>query len=186
MLKKVNIDFTNIEYLKRGNNQQKLAYFEIVKLGIFEKLKNYNPLLTGTIPIEIDLPESDLDIICECENHKEFSKLLIKNFGDKMDFKINVTELNGIKSTVVEFKTDNYTFEIFGQNVPTEKQNAYRHMIVEHWILEQKGTEFKNEIKILKSKGIKTEPAFAKALGLNGNPYNEILNLEKKTIGNIV
>lgn len=171
-------NFKDITYLKHGNDQQKLAYSEIIKLDIFENFKKYNPILTGTIPIEIDLPESDLDIICECENHKEFSELLSEQFGDKTEFKIYSTELNGTKSTIAKFKTENFTFEFFGQNIPTDTQNAYRHMIVEHRILEQKGAEFKHEIIKLKSNGIKTEPAFAMLLKLEGNPFDEILKLE--------
>ena len=179
-------DFKNIEYLKHGNDRQKLAYSEIIKLEVFEKLEKYNPILTGTIPIEIDLPESDLDIICECKNHKKFSEFLLEQFGNKTNFKIFSIELNGTKSTIAEFKTENFTFEIFGQNIPTEKQNAYRHMIVEHRILEQKGIEFKHEIKKLKSNGIKTEPAFAKLLELEGNPFDGLLNLKENTVGNNV
>lgn len=170
-------DFKNIAYLKYGNNRQKMAFSEIMKLGILEKLEKFRPILAGTIPIEIDLPESDLDIICECKDHSEFSELLTQAFEDKKDFKICSTQLNGIESTVAEFKTENFTYEIFGQNIPTEKQYAYRHMIIENRILEQKGTEFKNEIIKLKSNGIKTEPAFAKLLGLKGNPFEALLKL---------
>jgi len=173
-------DFKDIKYLSHGNVRQKLAYSEIVKLDVFTKLKKYNPILTGTIPIDIDIPESDLDIICECENHKEFSELLSEQFGDQTEFKIYTAEQNGIKSTIAEFKTENFAFEFFGQNTPTEEQNAYRHMIVEHRILEQKGTEFKNEIIKLKSSGIKTEAAFAMLLGLEGDPFVEMLKLGNK------
>jgi len=52
------------------------------KLEIFDYLKNYTPILTGTIPIEIDLPDSDLDIICECKDHISFAKDLTDNFGE--------------------------------------------------------------------------------------------------------
>ena len=176
-------NFKNIEYLKCGNKRQKLAFFEIKKLRILDKLEKYNPILTGTIPIGVDLPESDLDIICECKNHSKFSTFLLQQFSDKKDFKIYSTKQKGIESTIAEFKTDNFLFEIFGQNIPTEKQNAYRHMIIENRILIEKGVEFKQEIKKLKSSGIKTEPAFAKLLGLNGNPYAELLKLESKHSG---
>ncbi len=108
-------NFKNIEYLKDGNNRQKLAYLEIIKLKIFEKLEKYNPILTGTIPIEIDLPESDLDIICECKNHTKFSEFLVNQFGDKTSFKIYTTKLSGIKSTIAEFKTMNFTFDFLGK-----------------------------------------------------------------------
>jgi len=172
-------NFRNIEYLKYGNERQKLAFSEIKKHKILEKLEKYNPILTGTIPIEIDIPESDLDIICECQNHSEFRAYLLNQFSDKKDFKVYSIKQNGIESTIAEFKTDKFLFEVFGQNIPTEKQNAYRHMIVENKILKEKGFEFKQCIKKLKSNGIKTEPAFAKLLGLEGNPYTELLKLEK-------
>ncbi|MCD6090725.1 MAG: DUF4269 domain-containing protein [Bacteroidales bacterium] len=32
---------------------------------------------------------------------------------------------------LTKFKTDNFEIEIFGQNIPTEKQNTYRHMLIE-------------------------------------------------------
>ena len=172
-------NFRNIEYLEFGNERQKLAFSEIKKHLILEKLEKYDPILTGTIPIGIDLPESDLDIICECQNHSEFKTYLSENFSNKKDFKVYSTKQNGIDSTIAEFKTDNFLFEIFGQNIPTEKQNAYQHMIIENRILKEKGSEFKQKVKELKSNGIKTEPAFAKLLGLNGNPYSELLKLKK-------
>nr|WP_282165826.1 DUF4269 domain-containing protein [Cellulophaga baltica] len=173
------VNFRNIEYLKSGNERQKLAFSEIKKYKVLEKLKKYNPILAGTIPIEIDVPESDLDIICECQNHSEFKAYLLDQFSQKKDFKVYSILQNDIESTIAEFKTENFLFEIFGQNIPTERQDAYRHMIIERNILEEKGFEFKQKVKDLKSSGIKTEPAFAKLLGLEGNPYIELLKLEK-------
>lgn len=173
-------DFRNIEYLKHGNQRQKLAFIEIKRHKIFEILKDYNPILAGTIPIGIDLPESDLDIICECENHAKFKEYLVKNFSEKENFKVYSIKQNGRVSTIAEFKTDEFLFEIFGQSLPTEKQNAYRHMIIEYRLLNEKGFDFKQKIKKLKSDGLKTEPAFAQLLGLKGNPYVELLKLEIK------
>ncbi|CAZ94076.1 DUF4269 domain-containing protein [Zobellia galactanivorans] len=170
--------FKNIEYLKLGNKRQNQAYKELKELNIFEKLKKYNPILTGTVPIDIDVPESDLDIICECKNHREFSAELLSLFGKKTDFELKSYKENQIQSTTAKFKTDTFEIEIFGQHIPTEKQNAYRHMVIEDKILNSKGPEFRAEIRSLKSGGLKTEPAFAKLLGLNGNPYTELLKFE--------
>ncbi len=172
-------DFKNIDYLKNGNDRQKRAYLEIEKLRVFEKLKEYNPILAGTIPLGIDLPESDLDIICTCENHAEFKEHLSRMFSGYKGFKVYSKKQYGVESTIAKFKTDAFLFEIFGQNIPSEKQNAYRHMIIEHRILEQKGVAFRNEIIKLKSKGLKTEPAFAKLLKIKGNPYDELLKWKK-------
>lgn len=63
------MDLKSIEYLKTGNTRQKKAYTLLKELKIIEYLESYDPVITGTIPIGIDLPESDLDIICECKKH---------------------------------------------------------------------------------------------------------------------
>lgn len=49
-------------------------------------------------------------------------------------------------------------------------------MIKEYTILLEKGEEFRKQIIALKLRGIKTEPAFADLLGLEGDPYKAILD----------
>jgi hypothetical protein len=65
--------------------------------------------------------------------------------------------------------------EIFAQNVPTQEQNAFRHMLAEARLLNIFGEELRTEVRLLKARGIKTEPAFAKVLGIDGDPYTELL-----------
>lgn len=173
------IDFTNIEYLKEGNERQHRAYAELTELSIFEHLREYKPILTGTIPIGIDLPESDLDIICQCSNHLKFADTLNSIYSDKEKYEIRKTKWNDLETTIVTFHSGEFEIEIFGQDCPTENQNAYRHMIIEQKILHSKGHKFRTEIIQLKKEGLKTEPAFARLLGLQGNPYEELLKFEK-------
>ncbi|WP_106792510.1 DUF4269 domain-containing protein [Aquimarina sp. Aq78] len=170
-------DFRNIEYLKFGNIRQRKAYDVLLKLDVMQVLRVYTPILTGTIPIDIDVPQSDLDIICECEDHTRFSKLIIKSFEKENGFVISTRIFDEIKRTICQFRSSGFDIEIFGQNIPVEKQDAYRHMIVEYKILKEKGVEFRSKIKELKSNGIKTEQAFAQLLGLKGDPYKELLNI---------
>lgn len=172
------IDFTNIEYLREGNERQQRAYIELTNLLIFEQLRDYNPILVGTIPIDIDLPESDLDIICHCSNHLKFADTLKLLYSSKDSFRMKISTWNELKSTIATFQSGGFEIEIFGQDCPTENQNAYRHMIIEHKVLNMKNDKFKAEIIQLKQEGLKTEPAFAKLLGLNGNPYEELLKLK--------
>ncbi len=73
---------------------------------------------------------------------------------------------------------NDFEIEIFGQSIPTKQQFAYRHLIVEHHLLNKHGEEFRQQIIELKRQGHKTEPAFALALGLTGDPYTELLNFE--------
>lgn len=173
------IDFTTIDYLASGTPRQKKVYETLKALKLFENLARYNPLLAGTIPIDIDVPESDLDIICQCEDHLTFAKELSVLFGDKHNFQSNAYEKQGMPITTGTFSTAHFKIEIFAQNLPTVQQNAFRHMLIEYQILEDRGSEFKAAIKKLRAEGYKTEPAFATLLGLAGNPYEALLSLEK-------
>lgn len=169
------MNFESIEYLKSGNLRQKSAYKLLTDIGIFSKLHNYHPILVGTIPLEIDIENSDLDIICCWKNEKQFITDLRKHFSKYNEFKINKVADNSKIIITANFSIENQEIEIFGQNIPTLEQRAYRHMLTEYRILKEKGDEFKQQIIALKRLGIKTEPAFAQLLGISGNPYIELL-----------
>ncbi|MCY0976975.1 DUF4269 domain-containing protein [Chryseobacterium wangxinyae] len=172
------IDFTKIDYLKYGNERQKRAFDVLTSYKVFEKLSNFSPILAGTIPIEIDIEGSNLDIICEVDLRFEedflddiaFSKMIPSNADVKVEYPI----INGEKCIVINFMLEEFPIEIFAQNKPTTHQNAYLHMIAEHKILKEKGEDFKQKIIELKKKGIKTEPAFGMLLNLE-NPYEDLL-----------
>ncbi len=172
------IDFTTIDYLRNGNERQQRAYEVLTRQRIFEKLKYYFPILAGTIPIGIDIEGSDLDIICEVDLKFEtdflddliFSKFIPHDVEVKLEYPV----LNGEKCITLNFMLEEFPVEIFGQNKPSIQQNAYRHMISEYRILQEKGEGFKQKIIELKKKGIKTEPAFGILLNLE-NPYEDLL-----------
>ncbi|WP_027387705.1 DUF4269 domain-containing protein [Chryseobacterium gregarium] len=167
-------DFTTIDYLKAGNQKQKRAYDILGKYRIFEILKDYYPVLAGTIPIEIDIEGSDLDIICQFKDEDDFTELLRRYFKEYKGFSLEKITANGENSVVSNFMLEEFPIEIFGQNKPTTNQNAYLHMVAEYTILQEKGEEFKQKIIELKKKGIKTEPAFGMVLNLE-NPYKDLL-----------
>jgi hypothetical protein len=56
------------------------------------------------------------------------------------------------------------------------EQVAYRHMVVEWNILAANDDNFRGEIIRLKKSGMKTEPAFAQLLQLDGDPYQALLS----------
>lgn len=172
------IDFTNIEYLKEGNDRQRSTYIVLTELSLFEHLQEYKPILTGTIPIGIDIPKSDLDIICQCSNHLKFAETLNSLYSDEKKYQIRTSKWNDLESTIATFHSGKFEIEIFGQDCPTENQSAYRHMIIEHKILNSKDDKFRADIIQMKKEGMKTEPAFARLLGLQGNPYEELLQWE--------
>ena len=169
------IDFGNIEYLKTGNPKQIRVYETLKQNKVMEVLSEFDPILAGTIPINIDIENSDLDIICYWRNKAEFAFKISSSFENKTEFKIRETIIDQRESVIANFKIDDFEIEIFGQNIPSKNQNAYKHMIVEHEILESKGEKFRLEVIKLKQNGYKTEPAFGELLGLKTNPYLKLL-----------
>jgi len=170
------INFLDISYLQPGNEKQIKAYQVLMDNKILEKLSFYHPILVGTIPINIDIENSDLDVICEVLDKGEFIAQLNLLFGNEKNFTIH--ESTKFKAVKANFTIDDFEIEVFGQNTPTKRQNAYRHMLIEYKLLLEKGEAFRQEVLSLKKQGYKTEPAFAKLLGIEGDPYEELLKLE--------
>lgn len=172
------MNFDNIEYLQHGNNRQRQAYSILTSNQILSKLKRFDPILVGTIPINIDIENSDLDIICCFADKQEFQKSITDNFSNERSFTIREQPSLDALAIVANFVVDGLEIEIFGQSTPTKQQFAYRHLIVEHNLLNKHGEKFRQQIVEFKRQGYKTEPAFALALGLTGDPYIELLQFE--------
>lgn len=173
-----NFSFDNIAYLKDGNERQRQAYFTLKNHHILFKLGLFDPILVGTIPINIDIENSDLDIICCFDDKDDFYQSVYDNFRNEKNFKIAEQPNLDTLTIVASFNIENFEIEIFGQNIPTKHQFGYRHLVVEHQILNQYGEVFRQRIVELKQQGYKTEPAFGLVLGLSGNPYTELLKFE--------
>jgi hypothetical protein len=170
-------DWTTIKHLREGGARQRNAYRLLAELAIMEVLQPYAPLVVGTIPIGIDLPESDIDIICEVHDFEAFEQLVRERYSAMQQFQCSQRSVLGMMRIVACFSYGGERFELFGQPVPTNEQNGYRHMVVEHKILTIMGAEAGLRIKQLKSQGLKTEPAFGILLELEGDPYRQLIEM---------
>nr|WP_235929873.1 DUF4269 domain-containing protein [Chengkuizengella marina] len=83
-----------------------------------------------------------------------------------------------LKCIIVNFEYKGWLFEIFAQPQETKRQNAFRHMVIENRILNLADNSFRQLIISLKKQGMKTEPAFAKLLAIEGDPYIGLLEFE--------
>lgn len=175
------IDFGDIKYLQHGSSRQQKAFVTLTNHQVLSKLKDFDPVLVGTIPINIDIESSDLDIICCYSYPEEFIEALNDHFKDEKGFTIWKLSHVHPPAIAANFLIDDFEIEIFGQSIPTRQQLAYRHLIVEYRLLNKHGEQLKKEILELKRLGLKTEPAFASALGLTGDPYIELLKFEHIT-----
>jgi hypothetical protein len=166
-----------IDYLQYGTPRQREAYMALTENGIIEKLVGFTPILAGTIPLNIDIETSDLDILCCFQDEDAFYNRVCTVFEHHNNFTVSKTIIEGKHTVLANFLCDGFEIEIFGQNVLVKLQWGYLHMMAEYAILQREGEEFRKEVIELKSAGYKTEPAFAKLLGLKGDPYKAILDV---------
>jgi hypothetical protein len=170
-------NFNSIAYLLNGNEKQKLAHRVLTSNSIFERLREFDPFLAGTVPINIDIDGSDLDIICCWKDKHHFIQTLSDHFSGESRFQIRKLKIRNIETVVANFFIEPFPIEVFGQNRPVKEQEAYRHMFIEHKILEERGENFRQEVIKLKKSGVKTEVAFARLLGLDErDAYDSLLN----------
>ncbi len=163
--------------LQDGTNRQRKAFRALQSLDLFSTLEEYSPVLAGTIPLGIDIADSDLDIICQFYQWQHFERKVIVSFEQMRGFRIRRTSIQGVLSVVANFSFGGFPIEIFGQARPVEEQNAYRHMQVEARLLAIGGEKARRTIRRLKQLGLKTEPAFARYFHLEGDPYQRLLDM---------
>ncbi|ADR21857.1 alpha/beta hydrolase [Marivirga tractuosa] len=169
------MNFQSINYLKNGSQLQKEAHKVLTDNKVMDKLSNFQPILAGTIPIDIAINDSDLDIVCSFEDKQVFKDDIQKDFSNYPQFSMMEKIFQDEPTVIVRFMMDNFPVEIFGQSKPSNQQIAFQHMLIEHEILNARSEDFKKEIISLKESGMKTEPAFAELLNLKGDPYQSLL-----------
>jgi ribosomal protein S18 acetylase RimI-like enzyme len=72
---------------------------------------------------------------------------------------------------------DDLSIELFCQLLPVHEQVGFRHLVVEGQLLLVGGTELRRRVREHILAGMKTEPAFACVLGLEGDPSAALLTL---------
>lgn len=153
--------------------EHKLAHTFLSESEILTKLKHFNPLISGTIPLGIANPQSDLDILFECQDFSYFSEEVKNLFPGAIvktdqDFTIAKLCYSGLK------------IELFCQKISPLNQNAHRHLRIEGRLLKLLGESFRKKIIQLKMDGVKTEPAFGELLSLK-DPYQDLLHLYERS-----
>jgi len=147
---------------------------------IFSHYNCFNPVIVGTFPIDIAIESSDIDIIMQSDNLMSLKKKLLEDFSEYLDFEISLKEV-----LVCRFSHSGYPIEVYASNKPVTSLNSYRHLVIEKRLLELFSDKFREAVILLKKSGMKTEPAFAELLDLEGNPYEALLKLERLSDGEI-
>lgn len=156
-------------------------YSALKNSNILKILKPFSPLIAGTIPLNINVASSDLDILISADDLDLAKRVLTENFNNSLNFKSEEIFVKNELSLLMTFSYQGIDFEIFGQRIPTVKQQGYLHFLIEERLLKIGGNLFAQKIIQAKGQGFKTEPAFFKVLGLNGNSYEELLTIQKQS-----
>ena len=170
------MNWHDLSYLKTGTERQKSAYSAITNSKILEILKPFNPAVVSTICIDIDTPNSDIDIICSFTEKTAFRDVLNSHVSKFDSFKF-IASSSSQSATVAEFKFGGFIFEIYGDTIPVKDQNAYRHLSAMARLLQLAGEKLKTDVRNLKAGGLKSEAAFCKCLKISRDPYSEMLEI---------
>lgn len=190
---KLSLESTNIKLhnqsLKSVVNLEKneLVFSAIQELGILLSYKEFYPLIAGTFPLGVNTDSSDVDVLLHSSDLDGLSKSFERDFSSYEDFELKRKVKRDKDSLICKFKFQKVEFELFAQDTITPQNIAFQHYLVEEKLLKYKGSTFFHKVRNLRrQEGLKTEPAFARVLGLAGDPYIELLNLNKVALGKLV
>ncbi|NUN05772.1 MAG: VOC family protein [Bdellovibrio sp.] len=157
------------------------AYAALQDSGVLKKFKSYRPVIAGTLPLDIAIEGSALDILMSCENADEAQSQLSAAFSKSGNFRATRTTVDNLDTLIVQFNHNGVPFKIFVQNRECVQQAAYLHFLCEERLLKLKGLTLRDQIRSLRQQGLKTDAAFAKALKIAGDPYELLLSIQKLT-----
>lgn len=168
-------DFTDISYLRNGPAIHQRAYDLLTRRQLLSDLSAFSPVFAGSIPILVHKADSDIDIICCFGNKELFVATVRQSFQHHPGFALREMAIREIPAVVANFTVEGQPVEVFGQTIPVKEQMAYRHLLIEAAILQQRGEDFRREVISLKEQGYHTEAAFCHLLGMDGDPFMELL-----------
>jgi len=141
------------------------------------KLVAFDPRVAGTPPLGLDQPTSDVDVLCHALDPAAFAACVWATFSTAADFSIRQW-IGADRPVIASFTAHGWVFQLFGQAKPVSEQAGWRHFIVERRLLNLGGPAFRAAVAGARAGGMKTEPAFAAVLRLDGDPYRVMLDLE--------
>jgi HAD superfamily hydrolase (TIGR01509 family) len=173
------LPWQELTYLTAGTPRQQAACRALLELGLFHTLSAFSPVLTGDLPLALDLPDGALDITCAAPDLEAFIRQATAAFAHLDGFRINRRSGAEQPSASVRFAYAGFLLELSARPRPVAEQEAYRHMLVEARLLELGGAAARAAIRWLRAEGWSTASAFAHYFGLAGDPDLALLELSR-------
>lgn len=152
----------------------------LAELDLLRRLSAFDPVVIGTPPLDLATEASDIDVACSHCDLSEFGRLVDIELGTLPGFVLEPVDGLDAPAVRAEFAYSGWRIELFCQTMPTAAQRGVRHFLVERRLL---GLEPRLRAVVMRYRraGVKTEPAFARALNLSGDAYEAVLALERLT-----
>ena len=142
--------------------------------GIPRVLAAFNPLPVDSIRAGLDLPDSDVDVVCGYRTRLELLVALAPLLDRWSDGSVRVD--GGV--VVARTRANGFDVELYAAPGASADQPAARHSRVACRLASLGGAPFREAVRALKRTGAKTEPAIAAVLRLEGDPYDAVARLD--------
>jgi hypothetical protein len=163
--------------LEHGDPLQHKAFGVLERHRVFETLAEFDPAHVSTIGNGLATDSSDIDVVCSFRSREHFEAVVQQAFCECPGFRLYRVQGRGEEAVIAAFE-DALEVEIYASFTKTEQHLAYRHYVIACRLLMVGGEELARTITERKRLGVKTEPAFAQVLRLEGDPYLALLDLE--------
>jgi hypothetical protein len=169
--------------IKRGATEtakiphDRRSYEEAVaECDVLRALAPFDPRIAGTPPLGLDVAGSDIDVLCFAPDADAFIDAVWHSFSGMPAFTAKQL-VRAPRPVTASFEVAGWRIEIYGEAIPVEQQRGWRHFAVERRLLALGGEGLPVAVLAQRGQGMKTEPAFASALRLRGDPYLALLDL---------
>jgi hypothetical protein len=146
--------------------------------AVLDLLAGFDPRIAGTLPLGVSIAGSDIDILCHAPEPNDVADCLWQA-RERLPGLVLRRWISGGRPLVATFAVDDWPVEVFASPVEVERQAGWRHFVVERRLLELAGEALRQRVLGLRRAGARTEPAFAAALCLQGDPYAALYRLSR-------
>ena len=134
--------------------------------GLGVVLARWDPVVVSSAAAGLGLPGSDLDVVCDLRPPG------LPTPSGRRSATVRGSRPGGGGRSSWSRSAARRWSELVGEPRPVEEQLAYRHAVAHRRLVLERGPAFAAEVRDLRrATGLKTEPAIARILGLDGDPY---------------
>src|SRR5580698_9454474 len=96
----------------------------LAECGVLEALGEFDARVAGTPPLGLDLPGSDIDVLCFAPAPHAFTDAVWRNFSSAPAFTAKQL-LRAPSPVVASFEAAGWRIELYGEAIPVDRQRGW-------------------------------------------------------------